>query len=105
MFVWSVHNGATYYIDVFGKRFQTELEQLKKDVAKWQTSPEPVTSPAITLRAEGKASSLQTHESGTLHEKNDHSRKPSIDQIPMLDAQNEGAAAIEEKAEGAHEGS
>jgi hypothetical protein len=24
---------------VFGKRFQNELEQLKKDVAKWQNSP------------------------------------------------------------------
>lgn len=32
IFVWSVYNGATYYIDVFGTRFQKELEQLKKDV-------------------------------------------------------------------------
>lgn len=40
IFTWSIYNGATYYIDVFGKRFQNELEQLKKDVAKWQTSPE-----------------------------------------------------------------
>jgi len=39
VFVWSVYNGATYYIDVFGKRFQKELEELKKDVAKWQNSP------------------------------------------------------------------
>ena len=39
MFSWSIYNGATYYIDVFGKRFQNELEQLKKDVTKWQTSP------------------------------------------------------------------
>ncbi|KAI5808772.1 hypothetical protein DFH27DRAFT_598380 [Peziza echinospora] len=38
--LWSVYNGATYYIDVFGKRFQKELEQLKADVAKWQNSPE-----------------------------------------------------------------
>ncbi|EOA81683.1 hypothetical protein ACJQWK_11052 [Exserohilum turcicum] len=40
VFVWSVYNGATYYIDVFGNRFQKELEQLKKDMAKWQSSPE-----------------------------------------------------------------
>jgi hypothetical protein len=39
VFVWSVYNGATYYIDVFGTRFQKELEALKKDVAKWQNSP------------------------------------------------------------------
>jgi hypothetical protein len=40
VFVWSVYNGATYYIDVFGNRFQRELEALKKDVAKWQNSPQ-----------------------------------------------------------------
>lgn len=39
VFIWSVYNGATFYIDVFGNRFQKELEQLKKDVAKWQASP------------------------------------------------------------------
>src|ERR1700753_3204721 len=40
VFAWSVWNGATYYIDVFGTRFQKELEALKKDVAKWQASAE-----------------------------------------------------------------
>lgn len=40
LFTWCVYNGANYYIDVFGKRFQRELEQLKKDVATWQFSPE-----------------------------------------------------------------
>ena len=40
VFIWSVYNGATYYIDVFGNRFQKELETLKKDMAKWQASPE-----------------------------------------------------------------
>ena len=42
LFSWCVYNGATYYIDIFGKRFQKELEQLKKDVAAWQFSPEMV---------------------------------------------------------------
>jgi hypothetical protein len=40
VFSWSVWNGATFYIDVFGNRFQTELEALKKDVAKWQAVAE-----------------------------------------------------------------
>lgn len=40
VFIWSVYNGATFYIDVFGNRFQKELEALKKDMAKWQASPE-----------------------------------------------------------------
>lgn len=47
VFVWSIYNGATYYIDVFGKRFQNELEQLKKDVAKWQTGSDSTISPTI----------------------------------------------------------
>ena len=45
VFVWSVYNGATYYIDVFGNRFQKELEALKKDVARWQASPEAGMTP------------------------------------------------------------
>ncbi len=40
VFVWSVYNGATYYIDVFGNRFQKELEAMRKEVQKWQNSPE-----------------------------------------------------------------
>ncbi|PKS11629.1 hypothetical protein jhhlp_001780 [Lomentospora prolificans] len=36
VFVWSVYNGSTYYIDVFGKRFQKELEAMKAEVSKWQ---------------------------------------------------------------------
>ena len=40
VFGWSIYNGATFYIDVFGKRFQNELEQVKRDVAKWQGTPE-----------------------------------------------------------------
>lgn len=38
--------GATYYIDVFGTRFQKELEALKRDVAKWQGSSSPPASTA-----------------------------------------------------------
>lgn len=40
VFTWSVYNGSTYYIDVFGKRFQKELEAMKAEVAKWQNSPD-----------------------------------------------------------------
>ncbi|KAL1954620.1 hypothetical protein VTO42DRAFT_861 [Malbranchea cinnamomea] len=44
VFFWSIYNGATYYIDVFGKRFEKELEQLRKDVIKFQSSPEALAS-------------------------------------------------------------
>ncbi|KAL1647821.1 hypothetical protein SLS58_002622 [Diplodia intermedia] len=40
VFIWSIYNGANYYIEVFGKRFQKELDQLKRDVSKWQNSPD-----------------------------------------------------------------
>ena len=39
VFGWSVWNGATYYIDIFGKRFQRELAELRAEVEKWQQSP------------------------------------------------------------------
>lgn len=52
LFAWSIYNGATYYIDVFGTRFQKELEQMKRDMAKWQTvqdgASEPSESPIVT---------------------------------------------------------
>ncbi|RJE24623.1 hypothetical protein PHISCL_03047 [Aspergillus sclerotialis] len=79
MFVWSVHNGATYYIDIFGKRFQKELEELKKDVARWQSSPESSTSPLMEANnaSSGGAQVLET--SG-------ESDKATLDQIPPLDS-------------------
>lgn len=40
VFAWSIYNGSTYYIDVFGKRFQKELEAMKAEVLKWQNTPE-----------------------------------------------------------------
>ncbi|RYP79709.1 hypothetical protein DL770_006551 [Monosporascus sp. CRB-9-2] len=62
VFVWSVYNGSTYYIDVFGKRFQKELESLKSEVAKWQSSPEMgLQSPLLTPlpQADGDTGSKQ----------------------------------------------
>lgn len=54
MFSWSIYNGSTYYIDVFGKRFQKELEALKADVTKWQSSPELLLqSPLMTPYTDG----------------------------------------------------
>jgi len=55
VFAWSVYNGATYYIDVFGKRFQKELEGMKAEVAKWQQDTS-VTSPILTPNPDGPPS-------------------------------------------------
>ena len=54
VFAYSIYNGATYYIDIFGMRFQKELEQLKRDVAKWQSTPD------FGARTTGLASPLFT---------------------------------------------
>lgn len=74
MFVWSVHNGATYYIDIFGKRFQKELEELKKDVARWQ-SAEAAASPVL----EPINGSSDSQPDGTVE-----ADKASLDKVPSL---------------------
>ena len=53
VFCWSIYNGATYYIDVFGKRFQNELEAMKREATKWQNSPDMMTSPLMTPSTDG----------------------------------------------------
>lgn len=80
VFSWSIYNGATYYIDVFGTRFQKELEQLKKEVSQWQPSPESNTSAEVALATP----EIQTDKEakGTTELK----RSSSIDYIPMLES-------------------
>ena len=95
VFVWSVYNGATYYIDVFGKRFQTELEQLKKDVAKWQTSPDM----ALPLGEDEGVATPQPVSMGTATSGDGlggHQRSKSIEQIPLLDGSTGIDAAVAE---------
>ena len=65
VFTWASWNGATYYIDVFGKRMEKELEQLRKEVQRMVKSPElggmsPMASPEAFRGVEGviKASAL-----------------------------------------------
>lgn len=72
LFCWSVYNGATFYIDVFGKRFQKELEALQQEVQKYQSSPGGTsTSPMLTPRTEGSAEIDQE----------------KVDKIPLLSEQ------------------
>ena len=51
VFAWSVYNGSTYYIDVFGNRFQKELEAMKAEVAKWQNGTGTATGSASPVMA------------------------------------------------------
>ena len=85
LFIWSIWNGATYYIDVFGKRFQKELEQMRKDVAKWQASPDVFTSPVMTPKAT-EDGSLTPRESAQPSDAPRHKSESSLDKIPLLDS-------------------
>lgn len=78
LFGWSIYNGATYYIDVFGTRFQKELEQMKKDVAKWQMSPVGMSTPFATSKSEENANPLDRHNVNV-------ASRHSTDNIPLLD--------------------
>ncbi|KAL6449563.1 GPC1 Glycerophosphocholine acyltransferase 1 [Candida maltosa Xu316] len=40
IFIWASYNGATYYIDVFGKRLEKEVDRLKREVENLQQEKE-----------------------------------------------------------------
>ncbi|KAK2752409.1 hypothetical protein FQN55_007449 [Onygenales sp. PD_40] len=99
VFSWSIYNGATFYIDVFGKRFQKELEQLKQDVAKWHSSPEgSSTSPVLT--ADYAHSKPHSHDDMEVPQ-GESSDRSSINRIPLLDAQAASTAIENTSAVGA----
>lgn len=96
MFAWSVWNGATYYIDVFGTRFQKELELLKKDVARWQNVAQnggmisPGLEPAdLDLKTPGNlnatAASLASVSKEPIPEFDALNGNESKDQLPGID--------------------
>lgn len=91
VFCWSVYNGATYYIDVFGKRFQNELEAMKAEVAKWQNSPEMMTSPIMTPKTDAGTELSTTNEQDAKL----HTRNGSVDKIPLLSEQGGGSSGID----------
>lgn len=89
VFCWSVYNGATYYIDVFGKRFQNELEAMKREVQKWQSSPDLLTSP----EADGGSEMIALLEKDAAG-RNGHASERSVDKIPLLTAEG-GSTGID----------
>lgn len=82
LFILSIHNGATYYIDVFGKRFQKELEELKRDVARWQSSPEGMAPMTPTMGV--TVGSPEGNQDTSSQDNN--LEKASIEKIPLLDS-------------------
>lgn len=63
IFIVSIYSGATYYISFFGQRYLKELEQLKRDMARLQMSPDigaktPLATPRPGLEGETQPSYL-----------------------------------------------
>lgn len=86
VFIWSIHNGSTYYIDVFGKRFQKELEAMKAEVAKWNVH-DGMVSPVITPLAEQSPSgAILDKEAG---ESAYADALGNVDSIPLLNEERD----------------
>jgi hypothetical protein len=70
-------------MDVFGKKFQNELEQMKKDVAKWQSSPHGGSIASPPLVPEAEATSPQIHQGfesiPLLQEESTRTRSTAVD--------------------------
>lgn len=90
VFIWSIHNGSTYYIDVFGKRFQKELEAMKAEVAKWNVQ-DGMISPIITPLAEQSPSGVMLdRERG---EAANAEALGNVDSIPLLNEERNAGHA------------
>ncbi|PFH58174.1 hypothetical protein XA68_14078 [Ophiocordyceps unilateralis] len=115
LFAWSIYNGSTYYIDVFGKRFQKELEAMKAEVSKWQNTPDlALQSPLMTPHHEEAPTQTSTRKDAhssdsTAERKIDHSpasgdplpdtnklSSVGLEQIPLLDESPKSTAVCPE---------
>ncbi len=73
-------------MDVFGTRFQKELEQMKKEVAKWQSSPDGqmLSPPALPVDGEDSKEG----------EGKGHQKTRSVDNIPLLDSKSTNGSPV-----------
>jgi hypothetical protein len=62
VFVWSIYNGAQFYIDIFGRRFQKELEQLRKEIGRMNADAD--NSKLGASKADGATVAAQLLEGG-----------------------------------------
>ncbi|KAI5369564.1 Putative glycerophosphocholine acyltransferase 1 [Septoria linicola] len=124
VFSWASWNGANYYIEVFGKRMEKELDQLRKEVARMSKSPDitgqdgltfsPMASPAGPTggvqsgggAGEGFSSALDLgppadaqgyNSPKTEVDDEPHKRNKSLDAIPLLDANTGGGGQAAKK--------
>lgn len=75
VFTWATYNGAEYYIEVFGKRMEKELEAMKRDMQRTQHTDHENASD------DGKSPSISA-----LSESSPKQEKARLERIPPLDA-------------------
>jgi hypothetical protein len=64
VFCWSMYNSATYYIEIFGKHNQNELEDIETEGQKWQDVRDSVRS-VLTTATIDRGTQLRTMTSGS----------------------------------------
>lgn len=52
--LWSVWNGATYYIDHYKANFQKQLNELRAEMSNWQQSQSSPNSPFMATSVSGQ---------------------------------------------------
>jgi len=85
VFGWSVYNGSTYYIDVFGRRFQKELEAMKAEVAKWQNNGVPEGGPGMVIGSGNGTSEAATEEGKKEEEEEEEAAGVMSGSVPEKD--------------------
>lgn len=109
VFAWASWNGANYYIEVFGRRMEKELDQLRKEVARMAKSPEisgqdgasnigsPVGSPSGPEgQMDGTSSALDLGPPAKGAEEV-NKRSKGADEMPMVDG---GTTAVRDDGAG-----
>lgn len=100
---WASWNGATFYIDVFGRRMEKELNALKKEVQNMSKSPSiegmsnvgsPVGSPAGPTGTDGAGeASTSALDLGPPASEKGQARDRSMDQVTVVDGGGNAASA------------
>lgn len=85
VFTWATYNGANYYIEVFGKRMEKELEALRQEVSRWQTHAGTEVKGGTDA---GKSPSVSGMSEGS-------NKMKELDALPHLDG-NTGAVAVDQ---------
>ncbi|CDZ96415.1 Uncharacterized conserved protein [Phaffia rhodozyma] len=97
VFAVATWNGASYYVEVWGRKFERELEALRKEMATLTTSSSPAMSQADLPFSETSSVGLSSAMATTSHDVSSTAEKrPGLTQVPSFSLDENS-----EKSEGA----